>query len=579
MSFDMIFFIIIFIVPSNIIGEEFSAVLMGLLGIIYLVKNKNKIKLFNEVKYFYIAQVAIILFAVLSLVHTSVLLQSLSEAFIYLDALIYFVIALNIKEKNNIIKAVVITAALSSIFFCLYEGFYLNIRISGTLGYANSYALLLLVALFFSEVLEEDNMILMSKLSIMLGIIFTGSRNTFLYLLIYLVISLFKQQKKYIFRHNVSIFIFDIIIYTLFNLLGAGFIFLLPPMIFIFYYISKIKITNKKVIYILGIVVLLSMLSFSILTNTGKRLLNASLSSGVLQERFVYYEDSLKQITHNGFGNGISTFQYRQFKDQSAFYDVKYIHNSILQIAYDLGILPMLIFLIAYLYGGIKLFKSKANIYYISIYIIIFLHSLLDFDFSYAPILVIPGIILAFCLNPKDNLNIKIKNLVIIPLCTFIIITTALNFVFFLGNLSIFIGSSHEAINFYNIYSKVSFCDAAPYKTLGDLYLKNGDYEKAEDYLTLASKINRDDPRIIWNLAYAKEKDNKIEEALAYKNMLLNYEKYNYKMYKFLYTSLKSTNINTDNLEKTYSENLKMLNPKAKYMKNQLPNSFKEAMK
>lgn len=577
MNFDTIFFIIIFIVPSNIIGEEFSAVLMGLLGIIYLARNKDKIKLFNEAKYFYIAQIAIIIFALLSLVHTSVFLQSLSEAFIYLDALLYFVIALNIKEKGNIIKAVVITAALSSVFFCLYEGFYLNVRISGTVGYANSYALLLLAALFFSEVLEEDNMILMSKLSIMLGIIFTGSRNTFLYLLIYLVISLFKQRKKYLFRHNVSIFIFDIIIYTLFNLLGIGFIFLLPIMIFIFYYCSKIKITNKKVIYTLGIVVLLSMLSFSILTNTGRRLLNASLNSGVLQERFVYYEDSLKQITHNVFGNGISTFQYRQFKNQSAFYDVKYIHNSILQIAYDLGILPMLILLIAYLYGGIKLFKSKANIYYIAMYIIIFLHSLLDFDFSYAPIFVIPGIILAFCLNPKDNLNIKVKNLVIIPLCTLIIITTALNFVFFLGNLSLFMGSSNMAINFYNIYSKASFCDAVPYKTLGDLYLKNGDYEKAEDYLTLAYKINRDDPRIIWNLAYAKEKNNKIEEALAYKNMLLDYEKYNYKMYKFLYSSLKSNNANIDSLKKTYYDNLKSLNSKAKYMKNQLPERFEEA--
>jgi O-antigen ligase len=579
MNFEALLFILIFIIPSNLISEEFSAVLIGFLGILYLIKNKNTIKYYKEIKYIYLSQIAIVLFAFLSLLHTSVFLQSLSESFIYLDVLIYFIIALNVKEKSKVINPLVITAALSSAFFSLYQGIHLNTRISGTLGYANSYALLLLCALFLSETLEDGKMILFSKMFLMLGIIFTGSRNTFFYLAVYLIICLARQKRQHIFKQSISIFIFDVVLYTLFNLLGKGFLALLFPMVFIYYYIIETKTTSKKFIYCCGIIVFISLISFSMFTNTGRRLLNTSYNSGVLQERFVYYEDSIKQIKSNIWGHGVSTFQYRQFKEQSAFYDVKYIHNSILQIAYDLGILPMLIFLALYIYGGIKIFKAKKNINYFTLYIVIFLHSLLDFDLSYAPILIFLCLIVAFCMEHKEVYKFNLKSAVILPATSFSMATVILNLIFFMGNLSLFLGNSNSAMFFYKIYANVSITDAAPFTAIGDIYLKSGNFEQAESYYYIASNRNKDDPRILWNLAYTKEKNNKEGEALEYKSMLLNYEKYNYKMYKFYYTSLKDQNLNTDQLERIYYENLKSLNPRAKYMKNQILSNFEDAVK
>jgi O-antigen ligase len=579
MNFEAILFILIFIIPSNLISEEFSAVLIGFLGILYLIKNKNTIKYYKEIKYIYLSQIAIVLFAFLSLLHTSVFLQSLSESFIYLDVLIYFIIALNVKEKSKVINPLVITAALSSAFFSLYQGIHLNTRISGTLGYANSYALLLLCALFLSETLEDSKMILFSKMFLMLGIIFTGSRNTFFYLAVYLIICLARQKRQHIFKQSISIFIFDVVLYTLFNLLGKGFLALLSPMVFIYYYIMETKTTSKKFIYCCGIIVFISLISFSMFTNTGRRLLNTSYNSGVLQERFIYYEDSINQIKNNIWGHGISTFQYRQFKEQSAFYDVKYIHNSILQIAYDLGILPMLIFLALYIYGGIKIFKAKKNINYFTLYIVIFLHSLLDFDLSYASILIFPCLIVAFCMEHKETYKLNMQSTIILPASVFSTAAVILNLIFFMGNLSLFLGSSNSAVFFYKIYANASIRDAAPFTAIGDIYLKSKNFEQAENYYYIASNKNKDDPRILWNLAYTKEKNNKESEALDYKSMLQNYEKYNCKMYKFYYTSLKDQNLNTDQLERIYYENLKSLNPRSKYMKNQLLPNFEDAVK
>jgi O-antigen ligase len=579
MKFETAIFMVIFIIPANLISEEFSAVLLGFLGILYLTKNRGKIKYFKELKYLYIIQIIIVLFAFLSLLHTSVLLQSLSEAFIYLDALIYFIIATNVKDKDKIIKAIVLAAALNSAFFSLYQGVYLDMRVSGTLGYANSYALLLLCALFLSETLEIDNYILFSKMSLMLGILFTGSRNTFFYLAVYLLLSLIKQKQNYIFRHSISVFIFDILIYTLFSLLGRGFIVLLLPMLYVYHQMLHIKVVNRKLIYSFISISLISVIAFCFLTNTGKRILNISLNSGVLQERLVMYEDSIKQIIHNPFGHGISTFQYRQFKDQSAFYDVKYIHNSILQISYDLGILPMLIFLFLNIYGIIKLLKAKNNLSYIILYVIIFLHSLLDFDFSYASIFIIPGVLIAFSQNNKETYKITLRPTLLIPAAAFFTAVLAFNLIFFMGNLSRFLGSDNTANLFYELYAKVSINDAAPFTALGTMALKNENFKQAEEYYLKARAENKEDPRILWNLAYAKEKNKKIDDALEYKEILLDYEKYNNKMYKFYYTSLKMQNLDTEPLKKTYYSNLNNLNPKARYMKNQLLNSFEEAVK
>jgi hypothetical protein len=579
MNFETAIFMVIFIIPANLISEEFSAVLLGFLGILYLTKNRGKIKFFKEVKYIYIIQIIIVIFAFLSLLHTSVLLQSMSEAFIYIDALIYFIIATNVKHKDKINKAIVLAAALNSAFFSLYQGVYLDIRVSGTLGYANSYALLLLCALFLSETLELDNYILFSKMSLMLGILFTGSRNTLFYLAVYLILSLIKQKQNYIFRHSISVFICDILIYTLFSLLGRGFIVLLLPMLYVYYQIMYIKVVNKKLIYSFISISLISVIAFCFLTNTGKRILNISLNSGVLQERLVLYEDSIKQIIHNPFGHGISTFQYRQFKEQSAFYDVKYIHNSILQISYDLGILPMIIFLYLNIYGIIKLLKAKNNLIYISLYIVIFLHSLLDFDFSYASIFIIPSMLIAFSQNNKEVYKINLKPTILIPAAAFFTAVLTFNLIFFMGNLSRFLGSDTTANFFYKLYAKVSINDAAPYTALGIMALKNENFDKAEDYYLKAKSENKEDPRILWNLAYSKEKNNKIDEALKYKETLLDYEKYNYKTYKFYFDSLKRQNLNTEQLEKTYYINLINLNPRARYMKNQLFKNFEEAVK
>lgn len=89
-------------------------------------------------------------------------------------------------------------------------------------------------------------------------------------------------------------------------------------------------------------------------------------------------------------------FKYKSYNTASAFYDVKYIHNSILQIFYDFGIITRILFIsiLIYILFYILNHKHKNTLPLIILYITLITHSLMDFDFSFCSITILLMLIL-----------------------------------------------------------------------------------------------------------------------------------------------------------------------------------------
>ncbi len=122
--------------------------------------------------------------------------------------------------------------------------------------------------------------------------------------------------------------------------------------------------------------------------------------------RFVYMKDAVSAIGKNpvwGLGSGM--WRYKQFAYQSMPYDVSYVHNGILQIAVDAGVVPACLFVVstaAYIIKTVKRLKETKNetgILLITLFIMILIHSLVDIDMSFG---AVPAL-LAVCVSASQK--------------------------------------------------------------------------------------------------------------------------------------------------------------------------------
>ncbi|WP_157950192.1 O-antigen ligase family protein [Vallitalea okinawensis] len=172
----------------------------------------------------------------------------------------------------------------------------------------------------------------------------------------------------------------------------------------------------------LGILLGVVLSQFTIFQESINRVKETSFQVSEFQSRLIYYEDGIDIIKDNPVGLGYYGYFYLQRAYASGVYFIKYIHNSFLQIALDIGILGTLSFIglmVSYL------FFSKSEKVYKLIVLIIISHSMIDFDFQFLMIWVI--ILLMFSL--KDNYYKKIS---VKPIGVFSLMSTATLLLYFL---------------------------------------------------------------------------------------------------------------------------------------------------
>ena len=574
------------IMPYTIFGENLSSIILSLVGILYLISNKSKAKVNKK---FLIVIISLNIIAISSTIFISPNLESLSGFCIYLNIFVYYIAyskSIDDKNKKNIIKYMVFAIGFFAVYYILIQGFYYGIRIYGNIGYANSYALLLLSGIYFNRIREQDKYADIIEMIFILGIFYTGSRTTLILAVIYLLVRIITESKKTI-DNVINIlegFLWGLIQYVIYSSLGLKSLIVMPVILFIYFGMKNSKL--KKYVY--GFLVLFSIAILLVGTNnTLQRIRNISINNGSLQERFVFFEDTMNSIIKEPLGNGINTFQYKSYEGATAFYDVKYVHNSLLQVTFDMGVIGGLLFLIIIIIGFKLMLKQNKNILSITLYASIVIHSLLDFDMSYSTFGILLVMIVTLNSKEEEILDLKFKNLVTIPMAIILVYLGVFEGSIALGK-SLLVNNKTQASNSaFTMANNISFDldyrgyfnEAQGYKKLYDENNDEGYLNEALDLLTKSNKINKDDPRILWNITYIYMKLDNEEKVLEYMEELLTRERYNKEVYSLYYDyfnekkELKKEekySIILDIIKAKQEDSLKKLNAKSVYMNNQL---------
>ncbi len=132
------------------------------------------------------------------------------------------------------------------------------------------------------------------------------------------------------------------------------------------------------------------------------RFLTSSLNSSTLLGRLLYYRDALPQIAKHPFGMGYLGYYYSQQLFQTGVYSVRYIHNDLLQILLDIGWIPAILVVVAFIKS---LFSKKTDLTQKFLLCVIAAHCLVDFDLQFISIFFIA----LLCLDYSGRFDWKIR--------------------------------------------------------------------------------------------------------------------------------------------------------------------------
>jgi O-antigen ligase len=586
-----------FIIPYAIIGFDGGNIMLALASLIYILLRRKKVKL-NKV--IMLALIFLIFLSVISMA-TKFSILALNGLSLYLTPIFYYVIYSGLREhkrKDDIMKYTVYIMTLLSVLFIVYEGVILKLRIFGLVGYANTFALSLLILIHINNIREYDVYKVPIDIILIGSILFTGSRNTLIYMAIYIIFAAWKNKRI---AHICNILV-AAVLYILISELSIVGLLLAPILIYIYVLFEKqissdLKGSKRVAILVIALVLLITVTAISG-SNSIERIRNISINNGSLQERIIIFEDTMKAIKSKPLGYGINTFSKYEYYLQSAYYDVKYVHNSVLQIAFDIGVLGIAPFLLLLLYGVIKcskkiVDKQPIEILNLLIFVIIFIHSILDFDFSFASIFALW--LLPLSIELKDNFEFNINNKVAMAsICSVSIFLALILYnegIIKLGDYFTNYGNCSTA---RNITRAAIFKDYRYYELISDSYKQQYSYDQDSKLLkqleiNLEKAINCDSENISlkWNMAYVKGKLGEKEAAISLWNDVIDGEKYYFDAYKTYYDYLKdikekdSINYNKqlEILEAKHKKAYYSLNSRSRYIKYQLKEGLTETLK
>ena len=582
MIYDIIVSVLPIIIPYIVLGENLTNIILSITAMLYIIFNKKYIATVN--KLFLSTILCLIVSALLSIVIIDNNLYALSGISVYFNILMYYIVFRKIINKNKSNKTIIeYIVKISAVVCCISvvcEEIIVHKRLIGNIGYANTYGLILFVMIVFNDIIKLNHKSLINKIFI-LGILSTSSRTTLAILILYTIMKLIISKLKD------TDFILDIvqalIYYLIIEIFKFATIFMIPIFAPILLFLSrKIKEKSNKLIYTAIIATII--LFLAIPNNAIERISNISLENGSLQERLITFQDAIEAIKENDFGLGINTYKFSHYEYSTAFYDIKYLHNSILQVAYDIGIIGAIIYTLLFIVANYLVIKSdsKQKFNYLFIINAILLHSMMDFDNIFSVTTIFISLCIASLNIEKGimNLNCKSRYILILPMIVFMYCG--------IYEASVKSGIGLELveklpIRDYRVYLALSDKEMESYYNSKDKSILN----KVKLNLIQSQKYSEDNVIIKWNLAYVYEKLGDYENSIIKRDEVLElqglyfdvYKEYN-KMLVNLYeeTGDKYYENKMQELESIYYENLTKLNNKSKYLKNQLPKEYQKAL-
>ena len=166
---------------------------------------------------------------------------------------------------------------------------------------------------------------------------------------------------------------------------------------------NKIRAAVLGIIFFIGVIFGILFRSAGIIG----RIFSDNLST--LYGRLLYWQDALLLIKKYPFGMGYLGYHYKQPQIQTGVYTVRYVHNDILQIALDIGLLPMCMIIAVIVLALLN--KERDYIERILIFTI-FAHCIFEFDLEYTVVVFILVLLLS-CSNEKFYERFSVSTIIL----------------------------------------------------------------------------------------------------------------------------------------------------------------------
>ncbi len=183
------------------------------------------------------------------------------------------------------------------------------------------------------------------------------------------------------------------------------FIFLVVTVL-IFVVTLKNKKMKRNIILLLVGVIGVSVIAVIVTDSvqTVGRFLTISLESSTFLGRLLYYKDAIPIVFKHPFGLGYYGYYFTQGAFQTGVYSVAFVHNSFLQFLLDVGFVPAIAFVIAL---AVSLFSEESNLRQKMLLLIVFGHSLFDFDLEFTAVFFVLVLAMDFESDKKFDFSIN----------------------------------------------------------------------------------------------------------------------------------------------------------------------------
>ena len=543
-------------------GLKWQDCILAMLCLLALVVFSGKIK---RIKY----SVPLMLLMILSFVSVFITLGNPQTSIYEIYKFNCFIIAVLagylLRDSIKILKIIFITAFIVAVFgilACLgiinFDEFIFNdggiVRLQSFIKYANTTACFLGVGYisFLKLFLEEKKNIYLYMGSIVLiALYFTFSKAM---IPIFLVLSTFYIYRK---KELSSIFL----VQNIASMILLGLMLLLVPermylVLFIAVAVATIisgKAKENENSFKIWVLVLALIFAGAI----ALVILKPSLA-GTFIKRLEYSKDAIGLIKENPLlGTGFGSWRVLQYKIQTTQYNVTYLHNGILEMIIENGILFTVIFLSTVIYGAVNAVKRE-EYHLVLITLMILIHSLVDCDLSFGVILILLGLVVGRMLPEKDSVRIpeRIVNYILVVFLSvsavYMLSEYALRYSFEKAYIAEDYDKASEKLN---KLSKLSPLDAELKITEAAFMEMENDISGTREKIEKAIELSSNDPGIYETYITYNLKEENAE------NLLMNYIKiapkqertYNF-IKEILKEAKKTNNITGDTYQEIYDK-------------------------
>lgn len=303
-------------------------------------------------------------------------------------------------QFKRLLQLMLIAASLSVVIGLSIQQFYEG-RLAGTIGNANGYAIMMLVAVIWSQLFYKSDKAwpyLISQYACVVGLCLTQSRTVFL---------LWAASQIVLWvvnRRNQRDFEYRTWIVSLMGIVSAASYDLSPLLLVMSSVVSagvilmSTRLHGNKLVFLLsglGAMALVASVvaGFRLVEGFVSRWMTVGTQASEWQKRLIYYQDAITMAKDSpllGFGGGGWT--QLQYAYQTDVYFVKYVHSHVLQVLTDTGLVGLFLYIATI---AVLLFRLCRHINFssdseqsmlwgrICSCCALVIHSCVDFTFSY----------------------------------------------------------------------------------------------------------------------------------------------------------------------------------------------------